>query len=214
MTRLRLWRNQREEHLGANCISQLVTFKSERREALPVELRQGETIDFRDCRAGVSQSFSETEHISGVMNSLLFKKTILAALLSFPLVTSFGCSSFQRDWQAAAKSRSAGIEGRWRGRWESDSNRHGGALRCLVESRPDGKYDARFHAIYKKFLSFHYTALLDVRGEGDEFRFAGQADLGKLAGGTYSYEGEVSGTNFFARYSSKYDRGTFKMTRP
>ena len=33
--------HQCEEHLGANCIGQLFTFKSERREELPLDLRQG-----------------------------------------------------------------------------------------------------------------------------------------------------------------------------
>ena len=150
------------------------------------------------------------------MPQLFLQRVFPVALLLMVLVAGAGCGTFGRDWRAASQARVIhdGMEGRWRGRWDSDSNQHGGKLRCLIERQADEKYAARFHAKYKGIFSFHYTALLEARREGNDFRFSGEADLGKLAGGVYSYEGEVSGTNFFARYSSKYDRGTFRMTRP
>lgn len=78
----------------------------------------------------------------------------------------------------------------------------------------DTKYQAEFHANYKKILSFGYTVPLQVKRDGQSFRFSGEADLGKLAGGVYSYKGVASVTNFFSTYDSKYDHGTFQMTRP
>ena len=39
-------------------------------------------------------------------------------------------------------------------------------------------------------------------------------NLGWLAGGVYHYEGRADATNFFSTYTSKYDHGTFQMTRP
>ena len=55
---------------------------------------------------------------------------------------------------------------------------------------------------------------LKVEGAPDSFHFSGEADLGYLAGGVYHYDGHADGTNFFSNYSSKYDHGTFQMTRP
>jgi hypothetical protein len=41
--------------------------------------------------------------------------------------------------------------------------------------------------------------------------FEGEADLGIW--GSYRCEGEADGTNFTARYSTKFDRGVFEMMR-
>ena len=136
------------------------------------------------------------------------------ALLTLLLVT--GCSSFQREWRTAAKHPVAAnsIEGRWEGTWKSNSNSHSDKLRCLVTRISEQEYEARFHAKYKKVLSFGYTATLRGEHEGDLFKFAGEADLGKLAGGIYRYKGTISPTNFFSTYDSKYDRGVFNLQRP
>ena len=42
----------------------------------------------------------------------------------------------------------------------------------------------------------------------------GEADLGKLAGGTYYYEGRITPTHFPSTYRSKYDHGSFELRRP
>ena len=110
-----------------------------------------------------------------------------------------------------------GIAGRWEGTWRSDANGHTDALRCLMTAQTNGFYSARFHAQYKRGLfrfSFSYTVPLEVRREGDAFRFDGGADLGWLAGGQYHYHGTATATNFHSTYDSKYDRGVFDMTRP
>ena len=76
------------------------------------------------------------------------------------------------------------------------------------------KYEARFHAKYRKVLGFGYTVRMDVEPTNSVFKFKGEADLGRLAGGKYSYDGSASPTNFFSTYKSKYDHGTFLMKRP
>ena len=135
----------------------------------------------------------------------------LGAVLIFP-----GCSTFTYDWRQAAKQSTPTneITGRWEGSWISTANGHHGALRCLVMKRADGGFDARYRATYQRVLSFSYTVPLhtDVGAVGGVFR--GEADLGWLAGGIYQYEGRANATNFFSTYDSKYDRGTFQMTRP
>ena len=46
------------------------------------------------------------------------------------LLTLTGCSTFQKDWKAAAKSAAPhGIEGRWSGEWRSEKNNHHGTQR-------------------------------------------------------------------------------------
>jgi len=137
------------------------------------------------------------------------------ALVALLALTS-GCSSFHRDWRAAGKlpTPSDTIQGRWEGSWVSNENGHHGRLRCLLTKDETNRYQARFHAKYKRILSFSYTVPLEVEGENSSARFTGEADLGTLAGGIYTYAGNASPTNFFSTYKSKYDHGTFQMTRP
>jgi len=137
--------------------------------------------------------------------------TLLGAIL---LLT--GCSGFRGDWKRAAAIPvpEGSIEGRWEGSWVSDENGHHGRLRCLLTIDETGTYQARFHAKYKRILSFGYDVPLQVIHDGSVFRFTGEADLGKLAGGIYTYEGNASPTNFFSTYKCRYDHGTFQMTRP
>ncbi len=126
-----------------------------------------------------------------------------------------GCSTFQRDWRAASKEVPRdSIEGPWAGTWKSDASSHSDKLRCLLRKIGDGKYEARFHAKYKKVLSFKYTALFEGVNTNEVFSFSGKADLGTLAGGVYHYKGEISPRSFFATYNSKYDHGTFTLERP
>ena len=92
-------------------------------------------------------------------------------------------------------------------------NAHTGRLRCLVTKLEDGKYQARYHAKYRKILGFGYTAVLDTTQADGSFKFTGEADLG-WAGGVYHYEGKANATNFYSTYQSKYDHGIFQMSRP
>ena len=127
-----------------------------------------------------------------------------------------GCSTFTYDWRQAAKQPAPtnDITGRWDGSWISTANGHRGALRCLVTKRVDGGFDARYRATYQRVLTFSYTVPLGPQSDADTAGFRGEADLGWLAGGLYKYEGRANPTNFFSTYDSKYDRGTFQMTRP
>ena len=127
-----------------------------------------------------------------------------------------GCSRFSREWREARKQPAPAndITGAWEGKWISDVNGHNGRLRCVMTRKSDSEYDAHFQAKYRKILSFGYTVPMHVTRQGESFKFDGEADLGKLAGGTYSYSGAASPTNFFSTYDSKYDHGKFEMGRP
>ena len=146
-------------------------------------------------------------------------KTFRRSLLGVLLVLSLGatsCSTFHREWDRAADvpPPATGLQGRWEGSWLSDVNGHNGRLRCLISAQPDGMFQARFHAKYWKIFSFGYTVMLRAEPADGRYQFEGQADLGRLAGGLYRYEGHVERTNFFATYACKYDHGTFQMSRP
>ena len=127
---------------------------------------------------------------------------------------SGGCA-FNRAWNAATTPVPANdIQGRWQGTWASEANGHIGKLRCLITKQDDGKYQARYHAKYRKILSFGYSVTLDAQQTDSSFKFIGHADLGWYAGGVYHYEGQANSTNFFSTYQSKHDHGTFQMRRP
>jgi hypothetical protein len=146
----------------------------------------------------------------------LFKETILVAGLAGGAMLLAGCSSFHREWRAAAKAPPPGddIFGRWEGRWQSEPTGHSGRLRCLISKEREHEYIARFHATYWRVLSFGYTVPLEVQREDGTHQFSGHADLGRLAGGVYTYDGHATPARFFSIYNSEKDHGTFEMTRP
>lgn len=145
----------------------------------------------------------------------IFPSSAASVLLVLLAASLTGCSTFHRDWKQALAQPipAAGIEGPWDGRWISEVNGHNGRLRCLI-SKQGNEYQARFHANYKRILSFGYPVVLHVRETNGIYSFEGEADLGRLAGGVYHYAGEATATNFFSRYRSQRDHGTFQMRRP
>lgn len=126
-----------------------------------------------------------------------------------------GCSSFNREWKAAAKSpQPDGIEGAWDGTWLSDHNGHNGRLRAIITRTEGDGYHARFHATYMRILTFGQAVDLRVKQEGTNFVLSGTADLGKGYGGVYTYEGNSSPEAFYSTYECSIDHGTFRMKRP
>ena len=142
-------------------------------------------------------------------------KRLRLLCLVVPVLMVCGCSSFQRDWNRASRSEAtAGVAGRWEGTWVSEASGHQDKLRCLLTPIDAHTYEARFRAKYRKILSFGYTATFIGNHTNGVFHFSGDADLGRLAGGVYTYEGRVSPDRFFSTYRSKYDHGTFQLKRP
>lgn len=140
--------------------------------------------------------------------------TAWAALMSLLLLC--GCSSFNRDWRKVAHQPIPpdSIEGRWEGSWISDVNGHNGKLRCLLTHQEDSRYRARFWATYWKVFRFTYAVPLEFHPHDAGWELNGAANLGKLAGGVYYYEGRASLTNLHSTYRSKYDHGRFELRRP
>lgn len=136
--------------------------------------------------------------------------------LSVGLLLVTGCSSFNREWKAAAvvPSSPGSIEGAWDGTWLSGHNAHTGRLRAIITKLNDDEYYARFHATYMRVLTFGQAVNLQVKQDGTNFTFSGVADLGKTYGGVYTYEGNSSPEGFYSTYKCSIDHGTFRMTRP
>jgi hypothetical protein len=133
------------------------------------------------------------------------------------MASATGCSSFNSQWKnapASIPSSARDITGKWEGTWKSDANAHSDKLRCLITQESENVYEAYFHAKYKKIFSFSYKMRMETKPGTDPVQFEGAADLGKLAGGRYTYSGSASSTRFDCSYSSKYDHGTFQMARP
>ncbi|HEX7859408.1 MAG TPA: hypothetical protein VF773_03720 [Verrucomicrobiae bacterium] len=131
----------------------------------------------------------------------------------FSVVLLTGCSSaFNREYKSALAEPipTDTIAGPWEGRWLSDKNGHTGKLRAVLTKTSSEEYDAYFHSTFWKIFRASYRVPLKVEGT----TLSGEADLGWLSGGRYTYEGEVTPTSFFSTYKMKYDHGTFEMKRP
>jgi hypothetical protein len=133
-----------------------------------------------------------------------------AALFLFVAVFTAGCSSFDRSWRNPP-AQSAGIAGRWEGRWQSARTGHNGKLRAIITPQTVSRYDARFRATYRSVLSAEYGVTLNVKQRGARSQFRGAADLGVW--GRYETTGFATRTQFLAAYRSKFDHGTFEMQR-
>jgi hypothetical protein len=136
-------------------------------------------------------------------------------LMALIVLLCAGCSTFSHEWKTASQETALpeGLKGRWEGTWVSDVNGHTDELKCVTKQNTDGTYRARFHAKYRKVLSFGYTVALTAQPRDGGFIFQGSADLGWYAGGLYHYEGRADATNLTSTYTCKYDHGTFHMGR-
>ena len=153
----------------------------------------------------------EADRYRPCMNPRVYLLGFFAALIAV------GCSSFNRDWKKAAGQPIQGIEGRWIGRWHSDHNQHNGVLRCLISKKEVDLYETRFHAKYKLSIltiSYPYNMVMTINSNGDTYNFKGEANLGRLAGGVYQYDGTGTTNNLAINYRSPKDHGTFRLQRP
>lgn len=126
-----------------------------------------------------------------------------------------GCCTFERDWKATQMYAypSDDISGCWEGTWESHTNGHNGRLRAIITKQGENVYYARFKATYAGVLPFEFEVPMHVTEDGGLHSFQGQADLGWLAGGIYTYSGQASPGDFSANYCAEKDQGVFVMSR-
>lgn len=120
---------------------------------------------------------------------------------------------FNRRWQLPAAPPSAAneLQGRWAGEWVSEANGHRGALRCILSKIDSGGYEVVFYAKYCGGLRVCYSLRLQGQKTGDRLLLNGEMDLGRLAGGVYTYKGEANEKEFNCAYRCKYDHGAFHL---
>jgi hypothetical protein len=137
---------------------------------------------------------------------LLLGAAVIAARMS-----GFGCLTGRWVASSARPPNAERLEGDWIGTWTSDLDRMGGALHCRIRKVGEGEYQATFEAVFARFFTFKSPVTLKVLQKGPTWTFAGERDLGLLAGGTYKYDGHSDGADFVCTYDSKWNKGTFRM---
>ena len=138
---------------------------------------------------------------------------LLAILLTLSLT---GCCSFERDWRQSLNYAYPEHElaGCWEGTWQSDWNQHHGGLRAIITKESESTYRAKFKATYLVVVPFEFEMPLLVAEDGQIYTFEGEADLGLLAGGLYTYKGSAAASEFASSYcGGNGDHGTFTMTK-
>jgi hypothetical protein len=105
------------------------------------------------------------------------------------------------------------LSGCWEGCWKSCTSGHDGVLRATFEKLDENRYCAHFSGTFYRVLPFRYSVVLNTKQEEDVLKLEGSSYLGRLFGGTFTYQGTASDTEFNASYSSCRDSGTFQMTR-
>ncbi len=174
---------------------------------------------FGDLRFGIfPQRRFSVDYSRLTLGKLSGMRTHPLTAFSFLLLsTSIGCSTFNRDWNAAGSTPAgpADITGRWLGSWRSSADDHTGQLKCVITRQGPDRYRAHFAATYWKIFHFDYST--DLNGSpavNGQVPLEGKENLGWLAGGVYNYSGHATADNFYCNYKSKYDFGVFQMKRP
>ncbi len=143
----------------------------------------------------------------------------LVLMLAAGAMVLSGCSSYERDWEAAVAKPlpTNDITGPWKGTWKSDMNQHTGGLRAIVTKEEDGSYYVRYKATYDLIfipVTFEHDATLKANVRDGAVYFEGSQDLGWLAGGVYEYTGHATNKDFVSKYKSKGDHGAYSLKRP
>jgi hypothetical protein len=129
---------------------------------------------------------------------------------------SVGCtpfSNFRQQCACAARRPAVDPTGCWEGCWASHTSSHNGRLSAIITRCTDTSYHVRFHATFFKLFSYEYEITMQAVERDGTWYFSGQKDLGKLAGGMYTYHATVTPCDFNATYRTCKDHGVFVMHR-
>jgi hypothetical protein len=148
------------------------------------------------------------------------RPSLLVLVVIAALLPAAGCrNQFQEEWKRSATSGGGDggadhLAGRWKGSWKSDKSGHSGGLRGIVRRVDADTYRAHFNATYALLIRFGYDMDMTADVQEEVTYVAGEADLGKSAGGVYEYEGQADGKIFRLNYRTKKDYGHFTLKRP
>lgn len=111
---------------------------------------------------------------------------------------------------AAVAGHWGGPSGGWRGQWISGTTGHQGPLGVRIRPTGPGQYRALFYGRFALVVPFAYRATLTrVPGTSDLYHSSKRLPLM----GTYQTTARISGGSFRASYTSRKDRGVFRMSR-
>ena len=147
-----------------------------------------------------------------------FVRSLLTAACCLAMLMCVGCSgSFNKKFETAKAMpipASDPLVGAWEGSWEGTDG-HTGPLRAIVTPAGADAYKVQFHAGYMNLFTHQSTVTFTGQKVGNKFGFSGTtADLGWLAGGTYTYAGTITPMRFHSTYDAKSHKGVYEMTRP
>ena len=148
------------------------------------------------------------------------RRFVLLAVAASAVFTGSGCGlcRFHRDWDRAACRFAhcppgCGVAGLWEGTWESHVNGHHGKLKAIITPCGDHRYHAQFFATFAVVIPAAYEITLTAGDANGVQPFSGNADLGCLAGGIYTYSGQAGCCEFVSSYCAEKDHGIFRMRR-
>jgi hypothetical protein len=104
------------------------------------------------------------------------------------------------------------LDGKWRGEWESGTTGHNGPLTARFSAPDENSVRVKFTGRYARIVPFRFVVDLTIIERGETVLLIGETDLGKRLG-AYTYEAELTGESFIARYRTERDQGTFSVTR-
>jgi hypothetical protein len=109
-------------------------------------------------------------------------------------------------------TRADGLDGRWRGGWESCDSGHKGKLSAKFRRIDSTHVRAKFTGTFAKVIPFRYRPILEIVYEEPGLMVL-QGNKRLPLGGTFQYNATVSGGQFSATYRSKRDSGVWQMRR-
>ncbi len=144
-------------------------------------------------------------------SQLFNRRSALIALVTLAVSTVASGSNVAFGQSGSAAS----LAGCWPcGSWQSYCTGHQGKLRGSIVQCDATHFECHFAGTFAKIVPFRYSVVLTVTSEKDGVvYFQGQKSLGRLAGGTYNFNGYATANQFHAGYVADKDRGEFVLSR-
>lgn len=144
---------------------------------------------------------TELEHTQNKTKKIEMEIRITPLVIAIALVVLLAQSSFAQ-----------GLEGRWRGGWQSCTNGHKGRMSAQFRRIDSTQVQAKFKGTFFKVIPFRYRPVLDIVYE-EPGLIVLQGNKRLPLGGNFEYNATISGNQFSATYRSKRDNGVWQLQR-
>ena len=114
---------------------------------------------------------------------------------------------------ASAIAQEGNPQGRWSGRWQSESTGHSGPMNVSIRPTSNGNYQARFTGRFALVIPFAYRAELvpQTTAQGQTV-LTSSKKLGPILG-SYQMNTHIIGDSLSGGFQAAGDRGTITMRR-